>query len=181
MGSEYAVLTCLGTDRVGIMEDIAAGIESAGCNIEESRASVLGGEFAVIMLISGEAGQIKSLIRDQASLSDSTGLAVTVKPTVPPKPSPQGRPYVVESFSLDAPGIVHLITERLGKYGVNIDDLESDTTAAPFTGAPMFIFKARVTVPPECSLAELRDHLEELSHEKDLDIALKPVAPTPAE
>ena len=181
MGSEFAVLTSLGTDRVGIMDDIAAGVEAAGCNIEESRASVLGGEFAVIMLISGGAADIKNLIRNQDKLAEKTGLAVTVKTTVPPRPLPQGRPYIVESFSLDAPGIVHLITERLGKFGVNIDDLESDTTAAPFTGAPMFILKARVTVPPECSLADLRDHLEALSYEKDLDIALKPVAPTAAE
>lgn len=181
MGSEYAVLTALGSDRVGIMGDIAAAVEAAECNIEESRASVLGGEFAVIMLISGEPGKIKGLIRNHDSVAESTGLAVTVKPTVPPRPIPQGRPYLVESFSLDAPGIVHLIAERLSKFGANIDDLESETTAAPFTGAPMFIFRARITVPPGCSLAEMRNDLESLSQEKDLDITLKAVAPTSTE
>ena len=77
--------------------------------------------------------------------------------------------------SLDTPGIVHSITALLRRYSVNIVDLESDTTSAPWTGAAMFVMKAEITVPHEVAIAELREELERLAEEQDLDIKLVPV------
>ena len=53
---EYAVITAVGADKVGIMDSLAGAVVGLKANIEETRASILGGEFAVIMLVSGEKG-----------------------------------------------------------------------------------------------------------------------------
>ena len=59
MATGFVVLTAVGPDRVGIVDDIAGAVSGAGCNIEESKMAVLGGEFAVIMLVSGPAASVR--------------------------------------------------------------------------------------------------------------------------
>lgn len=175
MAIQYEVLTAIGTDRVGIVDDLSALIEESSCNIEESRMAVLGGEFAVIMLITGEEGQIDLLRESIKDIENKLDLSIVSKKTEAPHMAPAGRPYLIESFSLDAPGIVHSVSALLHKYNINIEDLETDTSSAPWTGAAMFHMRAHIIVPSSISVPELREQLEKLEHDRDLDITMKPV------
>jgi glycine cleavage system transcriptional repressor len=177
----FAILTAIGTDRVGIVDDLTTSILDKHCNIEESRMAVLGGEFAVMLLLSGAAENIESLIKETTRLAQELDLHISMKKTVSPKADPHMRPYAIESVSLDTPGIVHSITALLRRNGINIENLETDTTAAPWTGAPMFVMRGRVNIPPEVSLAALREELETLEAEQNLDVRLTPVTVTPLE
>ena len=47
------VISALGDDRPGIVNDLSTVILEYGCNIADSRMSVLGGEFALILLVAG--------------------------------------------------------------------------------------------------------------------------------
>ncbi len=175
MAKGFVVLTAVGSDRVGIVDDIAAAVSTAGCNIEESKMAVLGGEFAVIMLVSGAAGSVETLSRSLPGTSAKLGLHVECRSTREPRVGDTGRPYLLEAVSLDTPGIVHSVTAILRGHGINIEDLETDTAAAPWTGAPMFRLKAHLVVGPSVSIAKLKEELALLQQEHDLDIALKPV------
>ena len=172
----HAILTAMGKDRVGIVDDLTTLILEARCNVEESRMAVLGGEFAVILLLSGDQGNVKALVEGMPGKGKSLDLQITMKETLPPQAAPESRPYQLESVSLDTPGIVHSITSLLRRFGVNIDDLETDTTPAPWTGAPMFVMKARPTVPGGVSIAALREEIEALEAEQNLDIKLAPIS-----
>ena len=171
----FAVITAIGSDRIGIVDDITNTLVKQRCNVEESRMAVLGGEFAMICLISGSTEDIALLRKNIESTGDSLDLAITIKSTGSSESDPKARPYALESVSLDTPGIVHSITALLRRFTVNIIDLETDTAAAPWTGAPMFVMKAEITVPANVPIAELRDEIEALAEEKDLDIKLVPV------
>lgn len=175
MAKAFAVLTAIGADRVGIVDDLAAAVSSGGCNIEESKMAVLGGEFAVIMLVSASPASLEAVVRALPDLGSSLGLRIESKPTREPRAGDQGRPYLLEAVSLDTPGIVHSVTAILRGYGINIEELSTDTAAAPWTGAPMFRLKARLIVGPTVSIARLKEDLDLLQQEHDLDIALKPV------
>jgi glycine cleavage system transcriptional repressor len=177
----HAILTAVGADRVGIVDDLTALILEGDCNVEESRMAVLGGEFAVILLLSGSREDVRALVQGLPSQEDSLGLQITMRETVPPQAGPDTRPYLLESVSLDTPGIVHSITSLLRRHGINIDDLETDTTPAPWTGAPMFVMKARVILPPSVSIPALREELEALEGEQNLDIKLAPISPPQVE
>ena len=143
--------------------------------------AVLGGEFAVVMLVSGEAESLERLEREAPSLGSGIGLHVQTRLTRPPQRGGVGRPYVLESVSLDAPGIVHAVTEILRRHGVNIEDMDTETAAAPWTGAPMFRMRAHVVIPAGVSLPELRHELRALELERDLDVALRPAVVPGAE
>jgi glycine cleavage system transcriptional repressor len=178
MKGSYAVLTAIGTDRVGIVDDLSGLVAARSCNIEESRMAVLGGEFAVIMLVSGPPGELARLSGELATAGARLGLHVEVKSTREPA-SEAGRPYLLETVSLDTPGIVHTVTAVLRKHGVNIESLETDTAPAPWTGAPMFRMRAHVVFGPSVEVAKLKDELAHLEAGQDLDVRLRPVFPVP--
>ena len=177
----FAILTAIGTDRVGIVDDLTTLILDKRCNIEESRMAVLGGEFTVMLLLSGSSPDIEALIETSEQIAGELDLHISMKPTVEPKAHPQMRPYLIESVSLDTPGIVHAITALLRRHRINIENMETDTTAAPWTGAPMFVMRGRISIPPEVSLATLREEIETLETEQNLDIKLIPVTVAPLE
>jgi glycine cleavage system transcriptional repressor len=177
MAKAYVVLTAIGSDRVGIVDDLSGSVTSAGCNIEESKMAVLGGEFAVIMLVSGPPGTLDSLSKTLEEIGGTLGLRIECRPTREPSAGAAGRPYLLEAVSLDTPGIVHSVTAILRSHGINIEELSTDTAPAPWTGAPMFRLKARLVAGPSVSIARLKEDLTRLQEEHDLDISLKPVFP----
>ena len=68
MKSWYA-LSAIGRDRPGIVADLAELIYECDCNLEDSSMTILGSEFAVLLLLSsGERGRrAASLVRVQAT------------------------------------------------------------------------------------------------------------------
>ena len=54
----HLVLSALGPDRPGIVAEVTSYVTERGGNIEDSRMAVLGGEFGVMMLVSGTADEI---------------------------------------------------------------------------------------------------------------------------
>ena len=47
------VLTAVGPDRIGLVEEISEFVVKHQCNIEDSKMAVFCGEFALILLVSG--------------------------------------------------------------------------------------------------------------------------------
>lgn len=170
----HALLTAVGADRLGIVDDISAAILDRKCNIEESRMALLGGEFAALVLVSGPEEAVASLIDAGEAIGTNLALTVTTRRTGGSDRTEEALPYVLESSSLDASGIVHAVAAVLRRHGVNIADLETETAPAPWTGAPLFNLRSRISVPPSVSIAALRRDLEALESEHNLDLRLSP-------
>lgn len=177
----YAVFTAIGPDRVGIVDDLSGLVARHAGNIEESKMAVLGGEFAAVMLVSMEPAALTELRGALASLQEKLGLRLELKPTRRQETSAAGRPYILETVSLDTPGIVHAVTAVIKTYGINIEELETATQPAPWTGAPMFRMRATLILGPQVSVAKLKADLAVLESERDLDITLKPALPVSPE
>jgi glycine cleavage system transcriptional repressor len=178
MAKAYAVFSAIGADRVGIVDDISGLVSEGGGNIEESKMAVLGSEFAVMMLVSMEAEALETLIARSSELEERLSLKIGVKRTHEGSTPERGRPYSLETVSLDGRGILHSVSAVLRKYGINIEDLETRTERAPLTGAPLFRMKANVVLGQGVAIAALRRELEELQTAQDLDILLMPLVPT---
>lgn len=175
MNNHLAVMTAVGADRIGIVDDFTSFIEKKDGNILESRMAVLGGEFAVIMLVSGEKRAISGLIGSVEELEKISGLRIEIKPTTPQAVDRNSVPYFLECVSLDSPGLVHSVTRFIREEGINIENLETETSHAPWTGAPLFRMRAHVIVPMSVSVQKIRSGLLELEQEKDLDITFRAI------
>lgn len=177
----HALLTAVGTDRIGIVDDVSAAILERKCNIEESRMTLLGGEFAVLILVSGSEDAVSRLVDETESIGEALGLSASARRTATPIQAEEALPYILESSSLDTNGIVHSVSAVLRRHGINIADLESDTVPAPWTGAPLFNMRARLSIPRAVPIAALRRELEALENEHNLDLRLYPAGRTPAD
>jgi glycine cleavage system transcriptional repressor len=168
----YAVVRAIGSDRIGVVDDVSEVVELTACNIEESKMSVLGGEFAVMMLVSGTESAIDTLMNYDFKNGDLKDFTVDVIRTKEPPTSRLGVPYVIETVSLDSPGIVHAVTALLARENISVEELETETTPAPFTGSPLFTLRIRITLPGPKRAAQLKEILQRLALDRDLDISV---------
>ncbi|MBU1777531.1 MAG: glycine cleavage system protein R, partial [Gammaproteobacteria bacterium] len=70
------VITASGEDKVGLVDQLSSRIADSGGNIEESRMAVLGGQFALIMLVSGPWHALSKLEGQMESLGKQLGLTI---------------------------------------------------------------------------------------------------------
>jgi len=168
------VISALGDDRPGIVNDLSAAILDYGCNIADSRMSVLGGEFALILLVSGNWDSIARLEAALPGLGDRFDMLVTFKRTEKRKSDRPLIPYEVEVVSMDHPGIVHDVADFMSVRNINIETLETETYSAAHTGTPMFSLNMRISIPGDTHIASLREEFGEFCDERNLDTVLEP-------
>jgi len=171
----YLVISALGEDRPGIVQALSRVILDAGCNIEDSRMTVLGGEFAVILLVSGNWNNIAKLEAALPGAERRLGLTLVARRTEARKPATDLLPYSVDVVALDHPGIVHHLAEFFSSRDINIEELSTATYAAAHTGTPMFSVHMTVNVPASVHIASLREEFMDFCDELNLDAVLEPV------
>ncbi|HET9957650.1 MAG TPA: ACT domain-containing protein [Polyangiaceae bacterium] len=168
----YLVITAVGPDRPGIVSDLSRVIHAAGANLEDSRMAVLGGEFALLLLVSGSEAELSRVLADAQSQESTLGLRLMSKPTSGPRAARNVLPYTIRVTGLDRPGIVQSVTGVLAHHRVNVRSLESRVTYAAESGTPLFTFEAELEVPSAVVLAALRKELTTRADEDNLDLSL---------
>lgn len=165
------VLTLTGTDRIGIVEEITKLLLDLGGNVETSRMARLGGEFAILLLVSMPAGQLAGLDKDVQGLI-AQGYKVTASQTEQTyaEAHPGWLPYQIEVHGADHVGIIHQIAHHLSQHGINIESMDTGTVRAPISGTPLFTMNAYVVVPPNLPGLGWEAALEEVGHHLNVDI-----------
>jgi len=173
--SQLIVLSAIGTDRTGVVQDITKVVLACGGNIEESRMTTLGAEFASLMLVSGNWHTLDKLERSLEKLGKDDNLTVTIRKTDARPTKDDRMPYAVDVVSLDTPGIVFNLASFFASRQIEIADVATRRYAAAHTGAPMFAVQMAVNIPSVVNLAQLRDEFLELCDRLNLDAILEPV------
>ena len=171
---EYLVITALGADRPGVVNDLSETILETGCNIDDSRMMLLGGEFAIILMLSGHSKAIEKLYNEKEKLEEKTGLKIISKLTQPRETTSTTLLYNIEITSMDEPGIVHHVTEFFSRQKINIQSLTTDSYAAAHTGTPMFSMKVAIEVPTSFSISKLKQNFSDLCDEYNFDGSMHP-------
>ena len=173
--SQLIVLSAIGTDRTGVVQDITQVILSCGGNIEESRMTTLGSEFAVLMLVSGNWHTLTRLESALEKLTKNDDLAVSIRKTGARTSREDRMPYAVDVVSLDQQGIVFNLADFFAARDVEIADVSTRRYAAAHTGAPMFALQMAINIPTTVPISMLRDEFLELCDRLNLDAILEPV------
>lgn len=168
--SKSYIITFIGDDRPGLVEDLAQVIADEGGNWLESRLSQLAGKFAGIIRVSLDSGDSKSF---QSALEDLTrkGLSVRVHPA-DGEPGSAGRVVVLTAIGPDRPGIVREISAALATRQLNVVEMDSRVSSAPMTAEQLFEAIVHLEVPTDASLDELSDTLDHIANSMTLDIHL---------
>ena len=173
----HAILTAIGADRPGLVDEVSQFIFERGGNIEDSRMVNLRGQFAMMVLIGGSDETVRTIERELDALARDSRLHAEVRPAEADR-TPSTRdaiPYRLTATAIDQQGLVHRIAHVLRELGVTIESLDTRLAAAPYTGAPVFEMELVVSVPRTASLSKLRDQLGKLCDEMNIDWQLEPV------
>jgi len=175
LNKNHLVISALGADRPGIVNDLSLAIFNSGCNIVDSRMTVLGGEFAIILLVSGNWNNLAKLETSLSKIEDKLGLTIISKRTEPQKREQMLLPYTVEVVSIDHPGIVYQLANFFSTRNITIHDLNTYSYFAAHTGTPMFSVHMTVNIPAEIHIAVLRDEFMDFCDQLNLDAILEPI------
>jgi glycine cleavage system regulatory protein len=174
------IMTVIGADRPGLVETLAARVAEQGGNWLESRMSHLGGQFAGILRVQISPEKADAL---EASLRELEGEGLTVAVALGTSEAgaeadgPEGTGgemalAILELMGQDRPGIVRKVMQALAARGVNVEELETECVSAPMSGEPLFKARARLRVPAEFSLDDLRQELERMAADMMVDVSL---------
>jgi glycine cleavage system transcriptional repressor len=180
----WFALSAIGRDRPGIVADLAELIYECDCNLEDSSMTILGTEFAVLLLLSGEGDDVerrlgtgckrleweKRLTVFFRPLEGEPGHAATVPPTAHMECLVSGA---------DKAGIVARVARTLADHGVNVTALHTQSRPEPETGTPLFTMRIRMAVPREVDRRALRERLEQVAIDLRVDLTLTDALPEP--
>ena len=165
------VFTLTGPDKIGIVEDVTKVLLGLDGNVDTSRMARLGGEFAILMLVSLPAEKRTDIEPAFAHLAEQ-GYRVSVSETDPARAQTNAGwlAYQVEVQGADHEGIIHDVAAGLSQCGINIESLTTGITRAPMSGTPLFTMTALVMVPPGLADSDWMEALDETGRESGVDI-----------
>lgn len=173
--SKHLVISALGSDHPGIVNALAKKIADHDCNIEDSRMMVLGGEFAIMLMVSGNWNTIAKLQDSMPMLEQELGMTIICKQTTSRQKGQKILPYVAEVISIDHQGIVSNLAEFFSSRQINIEDLSTSSYAAAHTGTPMFSVHMEIGIPATQSISVLREAFTDFCDDLNLDAVLEPI------
>jgi len=173
--STHLVISAIGEDRPGLVEGLSRAILESGCGIEDSRMTVLGGHFAVIMLAAGNWSTLGKLDAALDNLRRQQGLEITSQRTSQRRASQRAMPYGVDVVAMDQPGIVHQLAGFFSARGINIQEMSTHAYRAAHTATPMFSAHLTVELPTTEHIASLRDDFLDFCDELNLDGVIEPI------
>jgi glycine cleavage system regulatory protein len=165
------LVSVVGPDRPGLVNQLSRVITDAGGNWEGSRLIQLGGQFAgIVQVVTRE----ESLAQLRGQLDELAGIGLTVSVIHSEDQAPEsersGEVVVLDVVGQDRPGIVAAISETLANEGVNVIELATDCRNAPMSGERLFHTTATVSVPASIDSDELRQRIEEIAGDLMVEI-----------
>lgn len=174
----HFALTIIGRDRPGIVSQVTEVLYRLGCNIADSSCSILGGQFAMILIISHPSYAGREDFGTAFVPLEEGGLSVflrTLKPGGEKHPEITGEICMISVYGSDKPGIVYRVAKELGERQVNITDLNTKLVGSE--QRPVYVMMLEAVLPEgmtEEGIAELMDGLKE---ELQVDISVRSITP----
>ena len=156
-------LTAIGKDKPGIVARIARVLLDHGLNIEDSQMRILGGRFAMMLLLRGSTSEEK-LYKDLLVAGRELGLdyiyvhPISAMDVASPKPT-----HMASLYGVDRPGQVAAVAERLAALEVNITGLSTRLEGKAS------VQELELTVPEGVDIGA---ELTEVAHERGIRLEL---------
>jgi len=175
----HFAVTIISKDRPGIVAETTEVLYRLGCNIEDSSCTMLGGDFAMILIVTHEKPFSKALLSDEFRiLQERTGLVVNLRTLhedeISHVKSP-GELCLISVYGSDQPGIVYLVTKSLAESKVNITDLNTRLIGTP--EEPVYVMMLEAILPAGMSVAATSEMLEPLRTELNVEIGVRAITP----
>jgi glycine cleavage system transcriptional repressor len=174
----WFALSAIGRDRPGIVADLAELIYDCDCNLEDSSMTILGSEFAVLLLLTGEGDDIERRLSSACKrLEWEKRLTVFFRP-LEGEPLSYGishhaRTFELQAVGVDKAGIVARVARGLASYQINVAQMSTSSRPEPGTGTPIYSMKIRMEVPADVDEGAIRRELDGIAQSLHIDLTLQ--------
>ena len=174
----WFALSAIGRDRPGIVADLAELIYECDCNLEDSSMTILGSEFAVLLLLSSATTDAEARLASGCKrLEWEKRLTVFFRPLegepIPYAARARARRYALQAVGVDRAGIVAKIARCLADHGVNIAEMNTQSRPEPESGTPIYTVRIRLDVPAQVDAAALGRRLQAIGDALQIEITLE--------
>lgn len=173
--NNHLVLSALGEDKPGLINELSRCVLNSGCSILDSRMAVLGGDFALLLQVGGNWNNLAKLETQLPGLQERLGLTISSRRTSVREMRHDLLPYGVDVVAMDQPGIVHHLAKFFSQRQINIQEMLTSSYAAAHSGTPMFSVHLTVEVPASIQIAALREEFMDFCDQLNLDAVIEPI------
>ncbi|MET0104763.1 MAG: ACT domain-containing protein [Sedimenticola sp.] len=162
--SDWKMLTLVGEDQAGIVAKVTDALFRHGWNLGEASMIRLGGNFTIMMMVSG-AGELENIL---SPVTDELDLRLHVDQIAGGLHQHMVPNIQVRVIGADRAGIVAQVTGALAEAGFNILELESDVAGT--ADDPVYIMNIQGFA--EATLESLESALAGLG---DIDVSVSAI------
>ncbi|MEZ4599844.1 MAG: ACT domain-containing protein [Syntrophotaleaceae bacterium] len=174
----HFALTIIGRDRPGIVAEVTEILYRLGCNIADSSCSILGGQFAMILIISHPEYTGRESFGQAFDPLEKHDLSVflrTLKPGGEAAQKLSGEICLISVYGSDKPGIVYPVARELGNRKINITDLNTKLIGP--SERPVYVMMIEAVLPSGMTLEEISAVLNDLKDRLKVDISVRDITP----
>ena len=174
----HFALTIIGRDRPGIVSQVTEILFNLGCNIADSSCSILGGQFAMILILAHPDYTDRESFGEAFAPLEEAELSVflrTLKPGGEIRPEIDGEICMISVYGSDKPGIVFRVSKELGERKVNITDL--NTKLIGTEERPVYVLMLEAILPEGMSAEDIEETMSSLKEELQVDISVRAITP----
>jgi glycine cleavage system transcriptional repressor len=179
-GRQWFAIAAIGRDRPGIVADLSECVYECACNLEDASMTMLGNEFATLMLVSGTGDDLAGRLGDATRrLEWERYLTVFLRPldqAPEPTGTANGAAYELTATGVDKAGIVAGVTRRLADENIHITDLRGKISPVPQAGTPMYTLAIRMRTPASIDRDKLERDFTDLAETLGVEIELRETA-----
>lgn len=173
---QHFALTIIGRDRTGIVSDVTEILYEHGCNIADSSCSILGGQFAMILILAHPEYVDRDSFGDAFQSLEESGLSVflrVLKPGGEIRPDIEGEICMISVYGSDKPGIVYRVAQILGEKQVNILDLNTKLVGS--AEKPVYVLMLEAALPEVMTEQDIDTLMAPLRDELQVDITIRTI------
>lgn len=170
--NKHLLLSVSSEDKPGVVEKLSAAIESCGGNWLESRLANLRGKFVGVIWVNLSEDKSEALATRLSALQND-GILVQVDDSNAPHAQSDRKVLAFSIVGPDRTGIVKEVSLALSSKGINLEELETNLSSAPYSGEPIFEARGELSVPDEISASEVKDRLADIADELGMDLDLE--------
>lgn len=174
-------MSAIGRDRPGIVADLAELIYESDCNLEDSSMTILGSEFAVLLLLTGEGEGVEARLSAACKRVEwEKRLTVFFRPLDAAPPgygaTPPRRRFELQATGVDKAGIVARVARCLAAREINITHMGTRSRPEPLSGTAMYGMQIRMDAPADVDEPALRAELDAIAVQLHVDITLQAIS-----
>ena len=162
--TNYLVVTAIGTDRPGIVNELTKLVTNADCNIVDSRMAVFGNECTLILLLSGQWNAITHFETALSAKSAQLELITLMKRTSEHQLVKYSHSLSINLQGNDAPDCAVKFTEYLTKHTIDLAGLRTEAKDG-YQHIEMI-----VNIPQHVDVTNFKNDFNQLAHDLNLTI-----------